>query len=53
MSNLTLEVEFIRKYPSGGCAFAGEFDFADFVVKMHLNANCLTNKLMTLSIIGS
>lgn len=33
MSNLTLEIELIRKYPSGGCAFEGEFDFADFVVK--------------------
>ncbi|APP09266.1 hypothetical protein [Vibrio harveyi] len=33
MSNLTLEIEFIRKYPSGGCASEGEFDLADFVVK--------------------
>ncbi|MEZ9298411.1 hypothetical protein AB4168_07915 [Vibrio splendidus] len=33
MSNLTLEIEFIKKHSSGGCAFAGEFDVADFIVK--------------------
>ncbi|GBL01048.1 hypothetical protein VH1709_contig00055-0001 [Vibrio harveyi] len=33
MPNVNLEIEFIRKYPSGGCASEGEFDLADFVVK--------------------
>lgn len=32
-----LDIEFVTKHESGGCAFLGEFDFADFVVLTDLN----------------